>query len=667
MAANAPASDLGDTGATYPAMAGQGGQATPATVGNARTDPAVESPGADLAKLKRYFAEAAYKTQTARAYSLTAIDYYDSDQYSRPELQKLAARSQPPIVINRIKPAINGIIGVIERARSDPKAWPRNPGNDEAADAATDVLRYVADFNRFKRIKRDCFLDMLVPGTGAALVGVDQDLQVTITQVRWEEIFIDPQSRRLDAKDARYLGVCKWMYADDLGAMYPRQREDIAATVENGIGATGVADESYQDRPIAYSGNTGWVDRKERRLMVVEMYYRELPGPWLRCVFTGASVLENAASPYQDHKGQPDCPMEVMSAYIKRDNSRYGAVWDMIGPQDEVNKRRSSALHRLVAKQVQVKDVTALQTDVDVARTEASKPDGVLPPGFEFANNAADVAGHLELLQEAKAEIERMGPNPAMLGRSQNDDSGRALLARQQSGLIELSNLYGALEDWELRVYRQVWGRVKQYWRAPQFIRVTDEEDNPRFVGLNQPVHGGPMTVGVHPQTGMAQLQPQVLGYRNAVAEMDVDIEIDSQPDTATVQQEAFTELIHLVGMSPVYQQQISLKQLIQLSPIPHKRSLLDAIDQASQQQEQVQQQATALKIGEAQAKIGLHHASAFAKTADALGFMHQVHADHAVAGLEAGLAHEQGTQTQAAAQSQAQVEQPQPADAPAA
>ena len=147
----------------------------------------LEQPAADLPKLKRYFAESAFKTQEARTHSLTAIDYYDSDQFTRGELAKLAERSQPPIVINRIKPAINGIIGVVERGRSDPRAWPRNPGNEDAADAATAVLRYVADFNRFKRLKRDCFLDMLVPGTMAALMGVDEDKQVTITQVRWEE------------------------------------------------------------------------------------------------------------------------------------------------------------------------------------------------------------------------------------------------------------------------------------------------------------------------------------------------------------------------------------------------------------------------------------------------------------------------------------------------
>ncbi|MGH7010593.1 MAG: hypothetical protein ACREEX_07135, partial [Caulobacteraceae bacterium] len=89
-------------------------------IGDSEADGAGSQP-ADLAKLKRYFAEACYKTQDARTHSLSALDYYDSDQFTRDELTRLAARGQPAITINRIKPAVNGIVGVVERGRSDPK------------------------------------------------------------------------------------------------------------------------------------------------------------------------------------------------------------------------------------------------------------------------------------------------------------------------------------------------------------------------------------------------------------------------------------------------------------------------------------------------------------------------------------------------------------------
>jgi hypothetical protein len=279
----------------------------------------------------------------------------------------------------------------------------------------------------------------------------------------------------------------------------------------------------------------------------------------------------------------------------------------------------------------------------------------------------------MEMLQEAKSEIERMGPSPAVLGRDGRDASGRALLARQQSGLVELANLYGGLEDWELRVYRQCWARAKQFWKAPQFIRVTDDENSPKFVGLNQPVPGGPPTVGVAPASGLPQLQPGVLGYKNVVAEMDVDIEIDTQPDTGTIQQEAFTELMRLVSASPIYQQQISLKQLIQLSPVPHKRSVLESIDQAAQQQQAIQQAQQQLamqgaqakvehvqaQVGETQARTQLHGATGFAKALDSLTYSHAAGADHIAAGLEKGIdAGQQQQQAQAADQAQMQTSQ---------
>jgi hypothetical protein len=603
----------------------------------------------DLMRLKRYFTEHEQLTYEARRNSLTAIDYYDTDQFTREELAKLRERGQPAIVINRIKPAINGIIGVSEKGQSDPKAWPRNPQDADAADAATDVLRYIADAARFKRTKLAVFRDMLVPGTGAALIGVDGDAQVTITQIRWEEFFHDPRARRDDFKDARYLGIAKWMYADDVAGMYPEKQATIEASVQAAGGAgMMVPDESFQDRPLNGPGTGGaWVDPRLRRLLIVEMYWRDA-GSWSRSVFTGTDVLEHGPSPYRDHKGRPDCPIEAQSAYVRRDNGRYGAVWDMIGPQDEVNKRRSKSLHLLSVTRIEAKDPAAINIDADVARREAARPDGVIPYGWGLSPNTAEFQGNLEMMAEAKSELERMGPNPAVLGRNEQDASGRALLARQQSGLTELANLYGALDDLELRIYRQAWGRVKQYWRAPQFIRVTDDENAPKFVGLNQPIQ--------HPATG------EVLGYRNPVAEMDVDIEIDAARDVGNLQAEAFGQILELVKMSPVYQQQITLKQLILLSPIQHKRSVIDAIDEASQAQQQAAAAKDQLGMAHAQAQIDKTHsetqrntAEGTAKMLNALSEAHAVHADHAAAGFTAGVSQAQSEQAQAQTQQQMQ------------
>jgi hypothetical protein len=126
---------------------------------------------------------------------------------------------------------------------------------------------------------------------------------------------------------------------------------------------------------------------------------------------------------------------------------------------------------------------------------------------------------------------------------------------------------------------------------------------------------------------------------------MDVDIEIDTQQDVGNLQSEAFSEILELVKMSPVYQQQITLKQLILLSPIPHKRSVIDAIDQASQAQQQAQAQQQQIGAAHAAAQIDKTRSEAARNTAEgtarmlnALSEAHAVHADHAAAGFEAGV-----------------------------
>lgn len=602
-------------------------------------DDPIQAP--DLARMKRLFSEARDLTQVARSESVEDIDYYDSKQWSPHELQALRDRRQPDIVINRIKPAVNGIIGVTVKAKSQARAFPRTPKSEEIADVATDALQYIADADRWVRTKQACFLDMLVPGSMAVLVGCDPSLKVTITQIRWEELFYDPRSRFKDFKDARYLGIAKWMYAEQVKALYPDKADEIeGALMSSGMGV----DQSFQDRPLSGTVQS-WSDRRNRRVLIVEMYIREA-GKWMKVCFHGNGILEHGPSPYHDDNGQPHCPIEAQSAYVDRDNRRYGAVRDMRGPQDEINKRRSKLLHLLSVSQIEMVDINAIEANAETAREEAARPDGIIPPGYRKVSTADMAAGQAQLLAEAKSEIERQAPNPAILGRLDSDASGRALLARQQSGLVELATIYGDFDDWELRVYRQMWARAKQYWRSAMWIRVTDDEDAPRFVGLNQPkgvetpmlgqdgqpqidpktgkpaVQEGPAPL--HPdmippydQYGMQNLhagkphpyagQP-VLGYKNNVAEMDVDITLETLPDSGTIAQEQFTDLMQLVGSNPAYAQQVPFELILQLSSIPNKRMIADKIKafQAEQQAKnaQAQQIAQQLALQKAQAEI---------------------------------------------------------------
>jgi hypothetical protein len=71
------------------------------------------------------------------------------------------------------------------------------------------------------------FKDMLVPGTGAVLVGVDEDKNITLEQIRWEEFVYDPRSRRPDFQDAQWMGIAKWMFVDDAKLLYPKKASEL--------------------------------------------------------------------------------------------------------------------------------------------------------------------------------------------------------------------------------------------------------------------------------------------------------------------------------------------------------------------------------------------------------------------------------------------------------
>lgn len=589
--------------------------APPAAAGGQVQGETTAAPEVALDTYRRLFTEARDGTHLARLTAKKNRRYYDGkvDEATKKLLKR---RKQPDFVINRVRPGVEGMVGVVERGKSDPQAYPRNPQDEDASEVATDTLRYISDVNRWSAAKLHAFRNILIEGVAAAIVEVDEDLEVKIRRWRYEEFFYDPHSRELDFSDASYMGGAKWQYVDEVVAAYPDKEAQLRASCARGD----VGDATWQDRPTLSA--VTWADPQRKRMLVVEMYKRER-GTWIKCVFVGDLKLEEGVSPYQDNKGRPCNPIEAQSAYVDDENQRYGHVVDMIGPQDEINVYRRRAAHRATFRQVQETDAVSAYADPEEVRREAARPDGVLPPGYQIVPEdkfQLDIA----LLQEAKAEIERTQANPAIIGRSAST-SGRQDLIRQQAGLTELAHLFAGLEDFELRIWRQCWARVRQFWTQPKFIRVTDDENSMRFIQINEPVWGPPMPVidpntgapQLDPATGQVVMRPQFQGYRNAVSQMDVDIIVDQTPDTANVQQEQYSMLVDLAKVGALGPNPGPI--LLKASSLPRKREIMEELqsaqpqgpDPAQQQAQQLDLQGRAAMVAKTQGQAAEAHARA--------------------------------------------------------
>jgi hypothetical protein len=389
------------------------------------------------------------------------------------------------------------------------------------------------------------------------------------------------------------------------------------------------------------------------------MYYLR-NGEWHQCIFTKGGKLESLAVPFRDHRNRSWCPMILQAAYVDRENNRYGLVRQMIGPQDEVNKRRSKALHHLTAKRYKYEDGAI--DDPDLARKELARPDGMIRvnPGFIFEelDNKADFRGHLELLQEAKNEIDLLGPNKALTGDA-NSPSGRALLANKRSGQTEISRLMDRHFYLKKRVYQGIWNLIRQYKTSEWWVRVTDDEKNIRFVGFNRPVtlgeelarrlaadlqqQGVPSDqIESQVQAQMAQLQAdpmqamqlqQVVRVENVLADMNMDITVEQVPDTANVQEEQFQALVQLAP-AVVFPPSVYLKA----SGLRNKDELLKELEAANNpEMRAVQQKQVEQAIAKGDSEIEFKRAQAAKAAAEADRIRTETAAGSAQAALLAG------------------------------
>jgi hypothetical protein len=546
----------------------------------------------DVLTMVRRFEEAEETTRPARDLAERDRDYRDGKQLTSEEESVLKSRGQPVVIYNRIQRKVNFLRGLETQSRKDPKAFPRTPGDDGSAQAATDALRYVCDDQNWDTKRSDAYENILVEGTGAIMVGAAQvrdGIDPVLTHIPWDRFFHDPYSNRIDFSDASYMGIVTWLDLEDAKTKYPGREEHLEATWLSAKDT-----QTYDDRPKFNL----WADYKRKRVRVVEMYYLER-GQWMACTFTKAGYLKDPeASPYLDVDKKPECPIKAISAYIDRDNNRFGEVRAMISPQDEINKRRSKGLHLINSRQIRVSNAVAAAGGMDATaiKREMAKPDGVLfgeADEVEILKTGDMAAANFQMLQEAKAEIDLLGPNAALSGKNENDSSGRALLAQQQGGMVEVALLTDRLRQLSLAVYRSIWGRIKQYWDSQRWLRTTDDERNLKWVGLNVPrtmmevaaerLQGDPeaeMKLAILSRDPMAN---QPVEIKNPVAEMDIDITIDEGMDTPTVQSEQFDTLTKIMpgilNLPPPM-----MKMLIQASSLRDKDQMLEQLDEMAKQ-----------------------------------------------------------------------------------
>jgi len=563
-----------------------------------------EDQGLPVATLKRWFSAYITGKDAEMREARDARRYYHGSQWTAEERHVLGERNQPPITNNRVALKIDGIVGVVDRLRMDPKAVARTQAYAAGAEIGTAAVREVLDHNRWESLRQEVSEDLAVDGIGGSERDIELDADgqpnVVLRRVAPETFFYDPRSVRPDFSDAKYMGVYKWVDLDAAIELAPDREEELKNAVNVSAG---------YDSPAQQDWEKLWYDTRLERVKLVECWYKK-GKDWWYALHTGDMVLREGMSPFRTAQGKSRCRYNMASAGIDHDGDRYGFVRNMKSSQDEINHRRSKLLWILNTNQV-IAEEGAVE-DPDKMRRELAKPDGWVTfrpvsanqQPFQIRDMSQQMQGQSALLAEAKAEIDNFGPNPELLGSGASSASGRAIALQQQAGIAQLGPYFGRFKAWKLAVYRDIWDDVRQFWQDERLIRVAGPE-NIQFIPINQMV-----------------VMDGVPRLANAIGELDLDIVMDEGPDTVTVNEDTMTALSAMINQGLLTGPQ-ALTATLELSSLsPAVKQLIKAAGappQPSPEQMQEQQVAKNLQLRGAAAEVAKTEAQTEKFHADAL------------------------------------------------
>lgn len=553
-----------------------------------------------LQKVKRCYSDYLFSKREEIDEQIEARRYYHGSQWTAEQIAVMKKRKQPPMTFNRVARKIDGVCGLIERLRQDPKAYARTPQHEQGADLATASIRYVLDDQHWKEKSPQCAQDGAIDGIGGIELELEDtregDKDVGIETVDIQSFFYDPRSYKADFSDARYMGIGKWLDEDIAKEMFPDA--DVSAFV---------ADQS--DLVSSSDREQRWfsTDGVQNRVRVVDIWYRH-KGGWCWALFTGNAILMEGKSYFQDEDGKDYCKYVMFSGSVDQDGDRYGFVRNMRSAQDGINAKQSKMQHILGSRRLMLSQGAV--DDIEKTRREWARPDGVVVTnrpvneGIKADDQSFDFTGWAKMLELNLAEIENFGPNPALIGQGIESKSGRAIALLQQAGMAELGPYILAFRGWKLRVYRAIYFAIQRHWRAERWIRVTDDEGLAQYVQING--------LQIDPRTGMPAMV-------NAIGQMDVDIILDEAPDAVTMQGQSF-EVLQALG--PTFVERFP-EIAVELSPLDSatKKKIKDKTEQAAQAAQPQQQLAMAgeqAKVRQTQADAELKQAQTAKTLAEA-------------------------------------------------
>lgn len=491
----------------------------------------------DISKYRDWFKAAVDKAQAWREQAREDYEFIAGKQWTDADKRRLAESGRPAITINRIKPLLNLLSGYQRLNRYDIDFLPQTSDDIDLCQVRKGITKYILDRCDYDSNESAVFLDSAICGVGWFEVGYKFDPLVNDGEavVLREDpfgIYVDPEARKTDYSDARFIIRAKWVNKGDLCNTYPEHTEEIKA-------ATALYDSAERDRTtVAMEGSEPvWYQRETHKVRLVECWYKVKEQETLFYLSDGSVVrqndidvnqflsgnvegvrkvaldkvkvavfienvlLEDIESPYK-HGEFPFVPMMVY--HFGEGDIPAGIVRDLKDPQREINKRRVQQMHILNSSS---NGGGWIEEDAMNERQKAEfKKYGNNPGHFnEVRVNGLSKIRERQIVnppvavlqseQQATQDLTSIsGINEALMGTDiPSGSSGRAIELKQKQAITHLATAFDNLRKSKKRIANLLWGTrgrkgiIPQYYTDDKVYRV-EGKNGQQFIHVNQQV-----------------------------------------------------------------------------------------------------------------------------------------------------------------------------------
>lgn len=429
--------------------------------------------------------------ESSRAEAAEVWDLYHNRHYTSDQLTVLDNRGQPRETFNVIKMFTRMLLGYFGTVVNEVTVYPKHPRDSTTATVLNDTISHILQQNKFDVEGDKIKLSGLLAGIMCSFVDVvdtgEKDEfgrainEVVISAIPDHEIILDHMSTADDYSDARYLHRFKWMTESEVKKLFG------AGVVDKMQANYNYTDAPEADIEFSFTNSFAGYYKVHDNYLVVHTVLEDDSGRRWSIFWHDMTILQKDEITYKEARW----PYRVQKVHTTHQSEYYGIFREVVESQKAINQALIQV--QLMANTEKVFVQHGAVEDLEEFKTLVNRVNSIIPVndlgGIRVDQLTREILDQYTIIDKALDRIQRvLGINDSFLGMAYASDSGRKVKLQQNATIMSLRYVTARIENFYKSLATDIAFLAKQYYRATQFLRVTDNLTGERWVELNRPI-----------------------------------------------------------------------------------------------------------------------------------------------------------------------------------